>query len=298
MKEAFIISTDSTSDFFVNEIKEMNLYVEQLDFTITENGQIEELKDNFTTYEQYVEFYERLSNGGVAKTSILNLQAHIDLFTRMAEDGIINAIHITQGMGLSPTLVNAQKAIEEVKQKYPKINYVAIESNTTTASEGNLVKIGLKLRDQGKSMRDTIKILEELKHQTQHFIVVNDLMYLKRGGRIGATSAALGSLLHLKPIIQFDKEGKLKVVRKESGIKKAFKSIISEIKENYTFHKEFGTPIIVHTNNETNAEILANMFEESFNIRPEIRIMGPVIGAHVGPGAVAITFLSNERRKY
>ena len=298
MKNNYIISTDSTSDFYSDEIKSLNLYIGHLNFTITENGKTEEYLDKFTKYNEYVDYYNRLDKGGIAKTSILNLQAHIDLFTKMAEDGIVNAIHITQGMGLSPTLTNAQEAIKEVKQKYPHINYVAIESNTTTASEGNLVRIALQLREQGKSMNETIDILEKYKHLTQHFIVVNDLMYLKRGGRIGATSAALGTLLHLKPIIQFDKTGKLKVVRKESGVKKAFKSIISEIKDNYTFNKEFGQPIIVHTNNEKDAQLLANMVNESFGYNPEIRIMGPVIGAHVGPGAIALTFLSNEERKY
>ena len=298
MDKSYIISTDSTSDFYSNEIKELNLYVGHLNFTITENGNVEEFIDKFTTPEEYTDFYNRLDSGAIAKTSILNLQAHIDLFTQMAKDGIKNAIHITQGMGLSPTLINAQKAIEEVKQTYPDINYVAIESNTTTACEGNLVKIAIKLRDSGLSMKETINAIENYKHKTQHFIVVNDLMYLKRGGRLSSTSAALGTLLHLKPIIQFDKQGKLKVVRKESGIKKAFKSIINEIKENYTFNKDFGQPIIVHTNNESDAQILANMVEENFGQKTEIRVMGPIIGAHVGPGAVALTFLSNEERKY
>lgn len=295
----FEISTDSTSDFYDSEIKQYNLYVGKLDFIMTDkNGKITERKDDFKNTQEYIDFYNDLSNGIVAKTSILNLQAHIDFFRKMAQDGIKNAIHISQGMGLSPTVINARKAIEEVKLEFPDINYVAIDSNTTTVQEGNLVRIAMKLRDNGKSMQETVDLLEKFKMQTQHFIVVDDLMYLKRGGRISAFSATVGTLLQLKPIIEFTKEGKLEVIRKENGIKKAYKSVIEEIKRDYTFHKEFGNAIIVHTNNPNGAKLMSDMFYEVFGIMPEIRIMGPIIGAHVGPNAVAITFLSNEQRKY
>ncbi len=296
--ENYAISTDSTSDFYADEIASMGLNVGKLSFTITENNVLNEYLDDFKTENEYTEYYERLKNGGVAKTSILNLQAHIDLFTAMAKSGIKNALHITQAMGLSPTLNNALKAIEEVKKEYPDINYKAIESNTTTVAEGNLVKVAYALRDKGLSMEENIDILEKLKNQIQHFIIADDLKYLCRGGRVSAMSATIGSLLAIKPIIEFTKHGKLEVVRKEAGIKKAYKSVIMEVKQNFTFHSEFANPIIVHTNNLSGATTLADMFENEFGIRPEIRIMGPIIGAHVGPGAVALTFISNEQRKY
>lgn len=294
----YAISTDSTSDFLVNEVKELGLYVGRLNFTINENGKLNEYLDDFKTEEEYIDFYNRLRKGGIAKTSILNLQSHIDLFTQMAKDGIKNAIHITQAMGLSPTLKNAEQAIEEVKKDFPDINYIAIESNTTTVAEGNLVRIALELRKQGKTMQQNIDTLNTLKNQFQHFIVVSDLMYLKRGGRIGAASAAIGTMLKIKPIIEFTKEGKLEIVRKEAGIKKAMKSIVDEIKQNYTFHNEFPLPTIAHTDNIKEANMLSEIIEENFGIKPEIKIIGPIIGTHLGPNAVAFTFVSNEQRKH
>jgi DegV family protein with EDD domain len=164
--------------------------------------------------------------------------------------------------------------------------------------EGNLVRIALAQRESGMSMSDNINSLEKFKHQMQHFIVVSDLMYLKRGGRISATSAAIGTVLKIKPIIEFTKEGKLEIVRKESGSKKAFKSIIDEIKNNFTLHKEYALPTIAHTDNIKEANIFANMIENELGIKPVIRMIGPIIGAHLGPNAVALTFLSNEQRKY
>lgn len=294
----YVISTDSTSDFYEEEIQKMNLYVGKLNYTMTKDGETIEYLDDFKSYDDYVSFYNTLREGVVSKTSILNLQAHIDLFTKMAEDGVKNAIHITQGMGLSPTVTNAEMAIEEVKKTYPDINYVAIESNTTTCAEGYLVRIAYALREQGLSMQETINKINEFKHKTQHFIVVDDLMYLKRGGRISGVKAVMGTILQLKPIIEFSKEGKLEIVRKENGIKKAYKSVINEIKSNFTVNKDFNNVIVVHTDNPKGAQTLADMFEAEFNIKPEIRIMGPIVGTHVGPNAVAITFLSNEERMY
>ena len=242
--ENYIISTDSTSDFYEEEIQKLNLYVGKLNYTMTKGTETTEYLDDFKSYEDYVSFYNELRNGVVSKTSILNLQAHIDLFTKMAEDGVKNAIHITQGMGLSPTVTNAEMAIEEVKKTHPDINYVAIESNTTTCAEGYLVRIAMALRDKGLSMQETIEKINEYKHKNQHFIIVDDLMYLKRGGRISGVKAAIGTLLKLKPIIEFSKEGKLEIVRKENGTKKAFKSVIQEIKDNFTVNEEFNNVIV------------------------------------------------------
>ena len=290
----FEISADSTCDLYKDEAKELGVYIGRLNFVIEQGKETEEFLDDFNSYEEYVEFYQRLRNGAVARTSILNLQAHIDLFTEMAEAGVKNALHFAQSKGLSPTIDNALEAIRIVKEKYPDINYLAVETNTTTVAEGMLVKLACKLRDEGMSNAEVKDIIENEKNHIQHFILVDDLMYLKRGGRIGAVSAAFGTLLNIKPIIEFTKSGKLEVVRKEKGTKKALKSVVDEFK-NYTKSKYFDI-VIVHTDNQPLAETLQNMLEEVCGKKPEIRIMGPIIGAHVGPGAVAYTFISNEER--
>lgn len=216
----------------------------------------------------------------------------------MAEDGVKNALHISQSKGLSPTIDNANRAIEIVKETYPDINFVAVESTTTTVAEGMLVRTAVELRDEGKSLDETVKIINDTKGKIQHFLMVDDLMYLKRGGRVGGAAAMIGTMLRLKPIIQVTKEGKLEIIRKEMGIKKAYKSIIDEVKANYTFAAKNFKAVIVHTDNQKGAEELQNEVKEAFGIEPEIRIMGPIIGAHVGPNAVALTFISNEPRKY
>ena len=292
----FAISTDSNCDLYANEIKDLDVYVGHLSYTIEKNKHIEEYVDAFTEPKQYTDFYAELRNGAVARTSILSLNAHIELFTQMAKDGVKVALHIAQSYGLSPTLDNANKAIEIVKKQFPDIDYKAIESSTTTIGEGLLVKLACKLRDEGKSRDDVLKIIEEEKMHLQHFILVGDLMYLKRGGRISGPSAAIGTLLAIKPIIEFTKEGKLEVIKKEKGLKKALKTIVEEFPK-YGKSKYFDIAI-VHTDNKPLANELADMFFANYGIRPEIRIMGPIIGAHVGPGAVAYGYLSAKERPY
>ncbi len=292
----FEVSTDSTCDLYANEYADLDVSVGKLSFTIEKNGVLNEYLDDFKCYDDYVNFYNELRAGGIAKTTILNLQAHIDLFTDMAKRGVVNALHISQSNGLSPTIDNARKAIEIVKEQYPNINYLALECKTTTIGEGMLVRLACKLRDEGKTNQEAYDIIESEKLHLQHFVVVDDLMYLKRGGRISGPKAIIGTILKVKPIIEFTKAGKLEITEKVNGTNKALKTIVDQF-EKYTKNKYFDMEI-VHTDNLPVATRLADMIEEKYGIRPQIRIMGPIIGAHVGPNAVAYVFLSNEDRKY
>ena len=293
----FEISADSTCDLYADEIKQYEIDVAPLEYVISNGDNMEVELDNYASKDDYFNFYDRLKKGAIAKTSILNVQAHVDLFTKMAERGVKEAIHISQGYGLSPTVDNANKAIEIVKEKYPDINFVAIESNTTTCAEGFIVRACIKMRDEGKTKEEALEVLNKIKHYTQHFILANDLKFLARGGRISKTSANIGSLLQVKPIIGFNKAGKLEIVRKEIGLKKAINSIANEYK-NFTLNKEFPYICIVHTGNEPLAKELQQTLKSKYGIEPEIRLMGPIISAHVGPSGVAYTFVSNEERPY
>ena len=291
----FEISTDSNCDLYADEIKKYEIYVGHLNYTMSKGDELTDNLDNFTQYSQYVDFYNKLRNGYIAKTSILSLQAHIDLFTEMAKKGIKNALHISQSKGLSPTIDNANKAIEIVKESYPDINYIALQSNTTTIGEAMLVKVAISMRDAGKTAEETRDYINSIKNNVQHIVMVDDLGFLRRGGRISGTSAVIGSMLNIKPIIEFTKEGKLEVTRKEMGAKKALVGMINEFMS-HTLNKDYPYVMIVHTDNEERAKTLQTMLYEKTGVMAEIRIMGPIIGAHVGPGAVALGYISNQDR--
>lgn len=293
----FDISTDSNCDLYANEIEDLGIYVGHLNYTLTKGNKLDEYEDNYKTMQQYKDFFDEIRNGAIAKTSILSLQAHVDLFTQMAKNGIKKALHIAQSDGLSPTIDNANKAIEIVKQQYPDIDYLAIESKTTTIGEGLLVKIACDMRDKGKDRDEVANWIQQHKCKLQHIVMVDDLTCLRRGGRISGPKAMIATVLGIKPIIEFGMNGKLDVQRKIMGAKKAMQSMIDEFKT-HTVNKEYPNVIIVHCDNEPRAKELQKMLFDATGVTAEIRIMGPIIGAHVGPGGIAIGFLSNEDRPF
>jgi DegV family protein with EDD domain len=291
----FDVSSDSTCDLYAEEIKDLNVHFVPLVFTMDKNGELEEREDNFKSYDEYVSYFNDLREGGVAKTSMLNYAAHLEHFTKMAEAGVKNAIHFTISYALSPTVDNAKKAVEEVKQTYPDFNCLCVESHTTTIGQGMLVKIACDMRDKGKSLEETYEFVENYKHKIQHFIIADSLMYLRRGGRVGSAKAIVGTMLNIKPILVFTKEGKLEKYKQASGLKTAIKTIVDEF-EKYTLNKEYSTVVVVHTDNKPMAELLAKTLNEKYGVKTEVRIMGPVIGAHVGPSSLAYAFVSEENR--
>lgn len=293
--EKFAVSSDSTCDLYASEIKDMNIHFVPLVYTMDIDDKLEEYTDNYTSYDQYVEYYNQLRKGGVSKTSMLNYAAHLEHFTAMAEAGVTDAIHFTISYALSPTVDVARKAVAEVQETYPNFNCLCVESHTTTIGQGMLVRIACDMRDKGKELQETFDYVETVKHKIQHFIIADSLMYLRRGGRVGSAKAIVGTMLNIKPVLTFTKEGKLEKYKQASGMKTAIKNVVDEY-ANYTVNKEYPLIYIVHTDNVPMAELLKKSLEEKYGVSPEIRIMGPIIGTHVGPNSLAYAFISNEER--
>ena len=291
----FAVSSDSTCDLYASEIKDMNIHFVPLVYTMDIDDKLEEYTDNYTSYDQYVEYYNQLRAGGVSKTSMLNYAAHLEHFTAMAEAGVTDAIHFTISYALSPTVDVARKAVAEVQETYPNFNCLCVESHTTTIGQGMLVRIACDMRDKGKELQETFDYVETVKHKIQHFIIADSLMYLRRGGRVGSAKAIVGTMLNIKPVLTFTKEGKLEKYKQASGMKTAIKNVVDEY-ANYTVNKEYPLIYIVHTDNVPMAELLKKSLEEKYGVSPEIRIMGPIIGTHVGPNSLAYAFISNEER--
>jgi DegV family protein with EDD domain len=135
----------------------------------------------------------------------------------------------------------------------------------------------------------------EARGRIQHCIIPNDLFYLKKGGRVSAASAAVGTVLNIKPMLTFDEAGKLKVLEKCKGMKKAFARVLEHMSKAPMDENKLA--VVVHTNNEKGANELAELIEKQTGVKPYITIMGPVIGSHVGPGSVSCGWLSVKTRK-
>ncbi len=290
----FDVSTDSTSDLKKAYREERNIWFAPLTFNMEKNGQLEEGLDNFQTEEEYVAFYEKVADGYFPRTTKLNYQAHIDHFTAMAEAGVKDVLHFTISSGLANTITITREAAADVKAKYPDFNVYAVDPLTATIGQGVLVGLAADCRDKGMTAADTYEYIMEIRQHVQHCIIPNDLFYLKKGGRVSGASAAIGTMLNIKPMLAFDEEGKLKTVEKCKGMKRAFSRVIDCM--NVAPCNELQLAVVVHTNNQKGAEELASLIEERTGVKPTITIMGPVIGSHVGPGSVSCGWISSKTR--
>ena len=291
----FIVSTDSTADLYADYMDANDIRHVSLTYTIEKDGQFTDGLDAFTEYSQYVDFYNQLRGGAFSRTSMLNYESHYQHFLALAKEGAKDVLHFTISTGLSPTVTVARKAAEDVKKDYPAFNLVAVDSLAATIGQGTLVREAVRLRDEGKTVEEANEYVLALRSHMQYYIIANDLYYLKRGGRVSTLAAVAGSVLQVKPVLSFTRDGKLSVVEKVRGMKKAFSNALAKM-EKFKPVEENRVIWIVHTDAEAQANELADMIEARWKFRPDVTIMGPVIGSHVGPGAVAVMWKSAQER--
>ncbi len=291
----FDVSSDSTCDLKKAYREERNIWFVPLTFNMEKDGKLEEGLDNFQTEEEYVAFYEKVGQGYFPRTTKLNYEAHVEHFTKMAEAGVKDVIHFTISSGLANTITITTQAAADVKAKYPEFNVYAVDPLTATIGQGILAMLAADCRDKGMTAADAYEYIMGIRQNIQHCIIPSDLFYLKKGGRVSGASAAIGTMLNIKPMLMFDSEGKLKTVEKCKGMKKAYARVIECMKEAPI--SDLGMAVVVHTNNYKGAEELANLIESKTGVKPLITIMGPVIGSHVGPGSVSCGWISTKTRE-
>lgn len=292
----FVLSTDSTCDLYHDFVAENDIRFVSLTYTMEKDGVMTDGLDAFTEYSQYVDFYDQLRAGGFSRTSMLNYDSHYSHFLKLAKEGAKDVLHFTISSGLSPTVTVAEKAAADIKKDYPDFNLLAVDSLSATIGQGALVRAALRLRNEGKTVQEAYDYVVDMQKHIQYAIFANDLYYLKRGGRVSAVAALAGTMLKVKPALSFTKDGKLIVVDKIRGMKKAFAWAL-EKQEKFPPVEENRMMWVVHTDAEKEANELAAMVEERWNFKPDVSIMGPVIGSHVGPGAVAVIWTSKEERQ-
>ncbi len=291
----FEVSSDSTCDLKKEYREKRNIWFTPLTFTMEKDGVIEEGLDNFEKEEEYIAFYEKISSGYFPRTAKLNYDAHMEHFTKMAKAGVKEVLHFMISSGLANTIEITRQAAADVQKEYPDFKVYAVDPLTATVGQGVLVMLAADCRDKGMTADETYEYLMEVRQRIQHCIIPNDLFYLKKGGRVSAASAAMGTMLNIKPMLTFDEAGKLKVLEKCKGMKKAFARVLEHMNE--APMDENKLVVVVHTNNEKGASELAELIEKQTGVKPLVTIMGPVIGSHVGPGSVSCGWVSTKTRK-
>lgn len=241
-------------------------------------------------------FYDVLRKGGVAKTAQINPETFAALFTDYAKRGE-GLIFLILSSGLSGTYQSAQIALREVKERYPECDIYPVDSISASVGIGLLTDLAVKKRADGLSVTETADYLEGLKHRCLGLFTVDDLMYLHRGGRLSKLSAIAGSMLSIKPVLNLTPTGTLAVKDKVRGRKASLELLTEQLKRSINENTVLDTVYIAHTDCEDEALLLAEMVRATVSVRNiTVMMMGPIIGAHVGPGALILLFEADMTR--
>lgn len=242
------------------------------------------------------DFYDTLRNGGVAKTAQINPETFSALFTEYAKQGK-GLIFLLLSSGLSGTCQSAKIALQEVRGKYPDCAIFPIDSISASVGIGLLAGLAVQKRAEGLSAEQTAAFLEMQKHKCLGLFTVDDLMYLHRGGRLSKLSAIAGSVLKIKPVLNLTPAGTLAVKDKVRGRKASLELLTEQLKRSVRAETVLDTVYIAHTDCEDEAEVLAEMVKSAVSARQVVvMMMGPIIGAHVGPGALILLFEADMTR--
>lgn len=241
-----------------------------------------------------VAFYNRMREGGTAKTSAVNPEEFASVFEPILAAGE-DLLYIGFSSGLSTTCNSGRIAADRLAEKYPERKIVVIDSLSASAGFGMLVYLAVKKREEGAGIEENTKYVESLIPHMCHWFTVDDLVYLKRGGRISAATAFVGGVLGIKPVLHMDDEGHLINRFKVRGRRAAIKALADKLGELMS-DKSQGPVFICHADCADDAALLSSMIKETYGLNTDITVFtGPVIGAHSGPGTLALFFIGNER---
>lgn len=240
------------------------------------------------------EIYNGLRNGEAASTSAVNPDRWMEKMESVLAEGM-DVLTITFSSGLSTTYQSAVIAGNELKEKYPDRKILVVDSLAASLGQGLLIWYACKKKEEGLSVEELAAWVEENKLHLCHWVAVDDLMYLKRGGRVSATTAVVGTMLQIKPIIHVDDEGKLISVGKARGRKASIQTLVDKAIQ---LGKDYdnSTMFICHGDCAEDAEYLSGLVKEKCGVKNVfIGYIGAVIGSHAGPGTLALFFLGEHR---
>lgn len=287
MAASYVMITDSACDILPEKLKEWDVELIRLPYLFTDDG-----KEHLDQDQPMHEFYNEMREGRVAKTSGINEDTFQNVFASFLEAGK-DILYLAFSSGLSVTCENAKKVAAQLSEQYPDRKIRVVDSLCASAGQGLFVYLAVKNRDKGMSLDENADAMEADKLHLCHWFTVEDLKYLKRGGRISAATALLGTALNVKPVLHVDNEGHLIKMIQTHGRKKSIRKMAEKLGE--TILED--TPIFIsHGDCPEDAQLLAKIIREEYGREVElITLIGSVIGAHAGPGTLALFFRGSER---
>lgn len=291
MATNYVIVTDSTANLTTDMIEEYGIEVLSLNYYVDGN----EIKGYEKGKEQdLAAFYHMMREQKEITTSLPSMEEAEEVFEKILGSGK-DALYIGFSSGLSGTFQSVSLVAEQVLGKYPDRKVISIDSLAAALGEGLLVHYAVQNQQKGMTLEENAQWVKEHIQNLCHWFTVDDLFFLKRGGRISAATAVVGSVLSIKPVLHVDCEGHLIAKGKVRGRKKALDSLVQHMEETVVDSKE-QLVCISHGDCLEDAEYVAGRIKEKFGVKEVlIHILDPVIGAHAGPGTVALFYLGRER---
>lgn len=286
----YLISTDNTADLPASYLEENHIVTQSIYYIL--DGQVYDRSNELSP----AEFYAKMRAGSMPTTSQTNPEAAKAAFLEQINDGY-DILHISFSSGLSGTVNSVRIAANEIMEEHPEAKIIVVDSLCASLGEGLLVHKVLEKKQSGATLEEAAAYAEEIKGKICHNFTVDDLFHLYRGGRVSKTTAIIGSLANIKPILHVDDEGHLIPIGKIRGRKKSLHALVERMAEQMKgFEAENDIVFISHGDCEADAQYVADKVKETFGIDSFlINYVGSTIGAHSGPGTVALFFVGSPR---
>ncbi|WP_326906773.1 DegV family protein [Sedimentibacter sp. MB31-C6] len=287
----YVIFTESTTDLPAYMVEELGIEVIPMTF-----GFDNETYLNYSDHRELgiLEFYERIKNGERSTTTLINSMTFIEYFEPILKRGD-DILYIGFSSGLSGTYESSLLAAEQLMEKYKGSKILCVDTKAASMGEGLLVYSAVKKKEEGLDIEQLYQWVVDNRLKLCHWVTVDDLNHLKRGGRISAVTATLGSALNVKPIIHVDDDGHLIPVANIRGRKKSIHELLEHMVETCT-NPEEQVIFISHADCFDDVDYLANIIKDKLHVKDVIlNYMGPVIGSHTGQGAIALFFFGTHR---
>jgi DegV family protein with EDD domain len=289
---AYHIWTDTSANLPAPLCKKLGIGV--LPFHFIHNGGAEQCCLDTDAFP-YDDYYEDLKNGGVATTSMINSEAYREIFEREAAAGN-DVLYIGMSSGISGAYGASALAAREAGERYPQHRFEVFDTKGASLGEGLLVLAAQKLQKAGADLQKVLRELDRLRTHMMQIFTVDDLMYLKRGGRISRMKAVIASVLNIKPILRGDEEGRIVVTNKTVGRKASIRTLADDLIENIDEQDACGVGI-AQAGCAADAQALIARIRAKFPSLPILTVpYEPVTGSHVGPGALALFYISRTPR--
>lgn len=283
------IITDSACDLPAEVLAQIN--VTAVPLIVNFRG---EPRNDSVADDQVKALYDAMRSGEVATTSAVNPEGWAKVIESALASGQ-DALVLAFSSGLSTTYQSAVIAANELAGAYPQRKIIVVDTCAAALGQGLLVWHTCKMRDTGLSLEELAAWVEDAKNHTAHWFTVDDLVYLKRGGRVSAATAVLGAMLNIKPVLHVDNEGHLISMVKARGRKAAINTLCAKLGE-LGGNWDNSTVFICHADALEDAQKLAAMVKEKYGVQDAfIGNLGAVIGSHAGPGTLALFFMGNEK---